>query len=264
MSPGWLASTSVPGAESRRAKRAWGASLATFLLHGLFLLIATLAITQRAHAPLRSDPIPLGRIVYIPQPGPGGGGGGSPAPAPPKPLQVMRTASPQPVPVTPPEAIPEPAPPTLIAPILTTLSDFMQATGVSSASLSAYGGGGRGDGVGPGAGPGVGPGRNGGFGNGPSGPGAGISMPVPINKPTPSYTADAMRNKVQGSVEVEAEVLDDGTIGDVRIHKSLDRISGMDQEALRVARQWLFQPARDRDGKAVKTVVILIFDLRLH
>jgi TonB family protein len=150
-----------------------------------------------------------------------------------------------------------------MAPIISTVSEFMQAAGVSSVSLSAYGGGGRGDGLGPGTGPGLAPGRNGGFGGDAYSPGGGITSPVPIRKPTPAYTAEALRTKVQGSVEVEAIVLEDGTVGDVRIHKSLDRISGMDQEALRVAKQWLFQPARDPSGKPVKTIVKLIFDLRL-
>ena len=261
VSSGWLAVNSM--SEDRRTTRAFGASLATFLLHGLLLLLATLAIAQQAQAPLRQELMPAGPIIYIAQSGPGGGGGGSPAPAPAKRLSVPKTAPPEPIPTTPQRLDPEPPMPRLMAPIISTVSGLMQATGVSSVSLSAYGGGGRGDGSGPGTGPGIGPGRDGGFGDDAYRPGGGIASPVPIRKPTPSYTAEAMRNKIQGSVEVEAVVLEDGTVGDVRIAKSLDRTSGMDLEALKVARQWLFQPARDPNGKPVKTIVRLIFDLRL-
>ena len=265
VSSGWLAANSMFGSEDRRTKRAFGASLATVLLHVGFLLIAIMVVTYQVQSVPDEQPVPITHIVYLQQPGPGGGGGGSPAPAPPNPLEVPKTkAAPDPIPIVvpPPTPVPPP-PPSLTAPI-TTNSSVAQASGTSSVSLSAYGGGGRGTGLGTGTGSGVGPGTGGGFGGGAYRPGAGITFPEPIKKPTPVYTAEAMRMKVTGSVELEAVVMPDGTVGDVRVTKSLDRAFGLDDAAIKAAKQWFFIPAKDRDGKAVPVVITLIFDLRLH
>ena len=106
--------------------------------------------------------------------------------------------------------------------------------------------------------------RSGGFAPGIARPGAGITNPVPIQRPSPPYTPEAMRNRIEGAVDIEAVVQADGTVGDVRIIKSLDSDFGMDAEALKAARQWRFTAARDRNGNAVPIVVIIGFDLRLH
>ena len=41
---------------------------------------------------------------------------------------------------------------------------------------------------------------------------------------------------------MELVVLQDGTVGEVRITRSLDPVFGLDEEAIKAARQWLFQP----------------------
>ena len=66
----------------------------------------------------------------------------------------------------------------------------------------------------------------------------------------PDYTADAMRAKVQGVVVVECVVLPDGTVGEAHVIKSLDSVFGLDQEAIKAARQWQFIPGR-RFGQPV-------------
>jgi len=73
-----------------------------------------------------------------------------------------------------------------------------------------------------------------------------------------------MRNRIQGAVDIQAVIRADGTVGDVRVIKSLDREYGMDEEAIKAAKQWTFTPARDRSGTAVPVLVIIGFDLRLH
>ena len=35
-----------------------------------------------------------------------------------------------------------------------------------------------------------------------------------------------------------------GTIGDVKIIQSLDKVYGLDEEAIKTAKQWRFQPGR--------------------
>ena len=51
-----------------------------------------------------------------------------------------------------------------------------------------------------------------------------------------------MRAKVQGTVLLECVVLPDGTVGDVEVVRSLDPTFGLDQEAIKAARQWRFAP----------------------
>jgi TonB family protein len=86
--------------------------------------------------------------------------------------------------------------------------------------------------------------------------GPGITYPTVIYEATPRYSSEALRAQIRGSAEVEATVLTDGTVGDVRIHKSLDRQFGLDDEALRASKAWRFRPAM-KDGTPVKFLVII-------
>jgi periplasmic protein TonB len=124
--------------------------------------------------------------------------------------------------------------------------------------------------MGPGAGMGTGP-RGSGFGTGEGdgtgndafGPGNGVTMPSVLSEVKPSYTAEAMRAKVQGAVVVEAIVREDGRVGQVRIIRSLDRTFGLDEEALKAIKNWRFSPGK-RQGKNVAVIVEieLTFTLR--
>ena len=79
----------------------------------------------------------------------------------------------------------------------------------------------------------------------------------------PQYTADAMRAKIQGSVWLECIVLPDGSVGNVRVTRSLDPRFGLDEEAIKAARQWRFRPGL-RMGEPVSVIVTieLSFNLR--
>jgi TonB family protein len=95
-------------------------------------------------------------------------------------------------------------------------------------------------------------------------PGPGIENPVPIRNVQPKYTSEAMQAKIQGVVELEAVVLANGTIGDVRVTKSLDTAFGLDKEAVAAAQQWLFRPGvRTSDRRAVPVMVTIILEFRL-
>ena len=72
----------------------------------------------------------------------------------------------------------------------------------------------------------------------------------------PNYTAAAMRAKVQGVVLLECVVGPDGSIGQVNIVKSLDKVFGLDDEAVKAAKQWRFDPGR-RFGEPVAVYVTL-------
>ena len=64
----------------------------------------------------------------------------------------------------------------------------------------------------------------------------------------PEYTNAAMQAKLQGTVVLEAVVLTDGTVGDVRIMRSLDSTFGLDQNAIKAVRQWRFMPGELKGG----------------
>ena len=79
----------------------------------------------------------------------------------------------------------------------------------------------------------------------------------------PNYTAAAMRAKVQGVVQLECVVGPDGSIGEVNIVKSLDKVFGLDDEAIKAAKQWRFAPGR-RFGEPVAVYVTLELEFTLR
>ncbi len=256
---GWLGAQSIfDHPDERKMGRAMMTSM---LLHGAFfaaLIFAVAVVPQQVLEKI--DPLEF-KAVFLPEPGRGGGGGGSPAPAPKRQVEIPKHQAPTAVPI--PTIAPVDPPPTLLAPIQTNTSALLQASGNSSISLAAWGGGGSGGGLGSGTGNGVGPGTGGGFGGGAYAPGNGVSWPDVLREVKPKYTPDAMRAKLQGAVELEIVVLENGTVGDVRVTKSLDRASGLDDAAIEAAKKWLFKPGM-KDGKPVSTRVGLVLEFRLH
>jgi protein TonB len=209
----------------------------------------------------KSDPIEFKVATFVPEEGRGGGGGGSPAPAPKKTIEIPQHEAPAiPVPVPQPAVDP---PPSLVAPIQTNSMAMLQSSGTSSVSLAAFGGGGSGGGIGAGKGNGVGDGTGGGFGGGAYAPGNGVTWPKDTYQEKPKYTPDGMRAKIQGIVELEIVVLENGTVGAVRVTKSLDRASGLDDAAVEAAKHWKFIPGT-KDGKPVATKVPMQLEFRLH
>jgi TonB family protein len=79
----------------------------------------------------------------------------------------------------------------------------------------------------------------------------------------PSYTDAAMKAHIEGSAWVQAVVGVDGRVERVRLVKSLDPVNGLDEEALKAARQWTFNPAT-RAGQPVRALAMmeLTFTLR--
>lgn len=270
---GWLAATSeFSHADERKMGRALSASLG---LHGAAVLLIALVIAWRPPVePPTATPRENYELTFIQMAGPGGGGGGggNNSPEPPAKLEMKAEIPEAPKIEVPKVETPPPPPPSLVAPVQTSPTLPVQTAGVVTGLSAAPslgtgtgggGGTGRGTGSGPGTGSGLGPGSGGGFGDGAYRPGTGAEDPVLIRKVEPKYTPEAMRAKIQGIVELEAVVGASGQITDIRIYKSLDRGFGLDEEALRVARQWLFRPARYQ-GKPVSMVVIIQMEFRLH
>ena len=225
---------------------------------------------------------PNEHIVWLAEPGPGGGGGGggNKMKEPPR-IAELPGKDKITVPVEKPPA-PTPKPPEKEPELVAQLNIPAVTLGASVESLpgaidtgpalptqsqgSGSGGGagtGRGSGIGPGTGSGLGPGTGGGTGGGAYRPGNGVTTPELLQEVKPAYTAEAMRAKVQGSVYLECVVRQDGSTGDCRVVRSLDPTFGLDQEAIRAARQWRFKPGT-RFGQPVPVLVTieLMFTLR--
>ena len=270
------------GAQRERLRGALGASVASHVvLISLVLLLISVAPIPEA---VVEDRINYD-IVWIPQEGPGGGGGGGGNES----LEMPRQAEvageddlsvPIEVPEeveAPPEVEPEEEPLESQNMILSALPmaaaqqtragllERLAARSSDSAGSGSGGGAGDGDGggIGPGEGDGLGPGQGGGTGGGVYRPGNGVSQPELLREVKPRYTAEAMRAKVQGTVLVEAVVLPDGSVGDVRVVRSIDRNFGLDAEAVRAAKQWRFRPGtRFGEPVAVLVTIELSFALR--
>ena len=223
-------------------------------------------------------------IVWLNEPGPGGGGGGGgnrmkepprkaelpgkekitvPVEKPPEfqpPKQEVKEPPPEPI-----QELNIPA--KTMGAATETLPGVLEGTSTSSISQGPGSGGGsgtgNGTGIGPGTGSGLGPGWGGGFGGGAYRPGSGIELPVVLKEVKPNYTAEAMRAKIQGVVVLECIIQPDGTVGEVRVLRSLDPVYGLDQEAMKAARLWRFVPGK-RQGQPVPVLVSieLTFTLR--
>ena len=86
--------------------------------------------------------------------------------------------------------------------------------------------------------------------------GGDVLAPRLVQQVKPNYTAAAMREKIQGIVTLDAVVKTDGSVGEVRVAKSLDRENGLDDEAINCVKKWRFKPAsRKSDGVLIPVVV---------
>ena len=271
------------GAAEQRMGRSLAASAAGHVVAGLLLAL----IISLTPAPVYELIVPARdsySIVWLPEEGPGGGGGGGGNESLEMPQLVEIPGvdeTPLSVPVAEePPVVERPAEPeTLVAQqmnipaVSMAAADRMRsgvldalATADSGAQGSGTGGGagtGEGSGSGPGTGSGLGPGTGGGVGGGVYRPGAGIVNPRLLREVKPQYTAEALRAKITGTVVMEVVVLPDGTVGDVRITRSLDPVFGLDDEAIKAARQWLFDPAT-RFGEPVAILVSVALDFNLR
>lgn len=260
-----------------------GGSMALSLVShiGGFLFFVFLMATMPTREPVSAPPDRLpSDIIWLNSPGPGGGGGGggNNSPAPPKKAELPGREKITVPAAKPPVIIPEPpkevakAEPPLNIPAVATAAGVQEMPGtltglpaVVSQGIGSGGGAGTGTGtgIGPGSGSGLGPGTGGGTGGGAYRPGNGVMMPKVLAEVKPSYTADAMRQKIQGIVMVEAVVMPDGGVGQVQVVRSLDPTFGLDQEAVKAVKRWRFLPGT-RFGQPVPVLVEieLTFTLR--
>jgi TonB family protein len=91
----------------------------------------------------------------------------------------------------------------------------------------------------------------------------GVTIPTVVKQVRPAYTADAMRAHLAGTVVVECVVETDGSVGSVRVRRSLDAVNGLDDEAVKAAKQWRFRPGT-KDGVPVRVLVTIELSFTLR
>jgi periplasmic protein TonB len=259
VSAGWLgANSTFSRANGRRSGPAFAASL---MLHGLAVLAVFLFMAWAPKSLVQVIPQEKAELVFVQAAGPGGGGGGgNKMPDPPRKLEMKAEMPKPPVlePVT--SEIP---PPTLVAPIQTNMAVFQTAGSLVGLGAAPSTGSGSGTGSGPDKGSGVGPGEDKGFGGDSFREGNGATVPTLLQSFDPKYTTEAMRARIQGEVTMEVVVGPDGLVKDVRVVKSLDRANGLDEQAMKTARQWRFRPGMYQ-GKPVSFVVLIVMTFNLR
>jgi TonB family protein len=213
--------------------------------------------------------------------GSGGGGGGNRQPKPIRRAQGVgtdaitlrvqsRSAAPVTTPAAPPVADVPPIPSIVLdaKPLASGLFDQigLPDAGVMSGTSTGPGSGGgvgsgTGTGIGSGTGPGLGPGTGGGTGGGIYRAGGAVSAPRLIKEVKPGYTSEALRNRIQGTVVLDAVVMADGCASQIRVVRSLD--PGLDEEAVAAVAQWRFEPGR-LGGTPVNVLVRVMLDFVLR
>lgn len=94
-------------------------------------------------------------------------------------------------------------------------------------------------------------------------PGNRVTWPQVMQRTRVNYTQDALRAKIQGTVWLEVVVNADGTIGDVKVVRSLDSVYGLDAEAIKAVKQWRFVPGTlDGVPVPVRSTVEVSFTIR--
>lgn len=257
----------------------------TAVLHGLAAVVLTTLTLVPGAAGRRLETnstapevVQVPRMVFLQVPGPGGGGGGggNRSPSPPSraenigrdrltlPVARRVRAASSPADATPSHVVTLDAIPLasgvayrIGVPSAAPSLGFSQGPGVGGGV-----GGGTGTGIGSGIGPGAGPGAGGGIGGGVYYPGNGVTAPTLRSQVRPNYTSEAMQRKIQGTVVLEMIVGSDGVPYNVRVRRSLDP-AGLDEEAVRAAKEWRFNPGRLGEIP-VDVLVVLMIDFHIR
>ena len=91
----------------------------------------------------------------------------------------------------------------------------------------------------------------------------GVISPRLVKDSKPNYTSAAKKAGISGTVHLEAVVLPNGKVGDVRVTRSLDREHGLDEEAVKTVKKWKFKPGT-KDGVPVPVIVAVEMSFTLR
>jgi TonB family protein len=120
-------------------------------------------------------------------------------------------------------------------------------------------------GIGPGCCDGIGPSKGPHLGTGPEGifpAGAhGVTVPVVIFNPEPTFSDEARKAQQQGVVSLLLVVGKDGRTYNIRVRQSLGM--GLDEKAIEAVNRWRFKPAT-LNGQPVATQIEVQLDFHLY
>jgi len=85
--------------------------------------------------------------------------------------------------------------------------------------------------------------------------------PVMIGNMSPVYPEFARRNKIQGTVVLEVEVLKDGSVRNIKVRRSVP--GGLDEAAIEAVRKVRFQPGKS-SGQPVDVLLIIPVEFKLN
>ncbi len=85
--------------------------------------------------------------------------------------------------------------------------------------------------------------------------------PVVIGSIVPIYPEFARKNRVQGTVVLEVEVLKDGSVRNIHVRRSVP--GGLDQAAIEAVKKVKFQPGRS-SGQPVDVLLIMPIEFKLN
>jgi protein TonB len=87
-----------------------------------------------------------------------------------------------------------------------------------------------------------------------------ISSPVAVKKVDPKYAPAAIRERVEGTVTLAAQILRNGNVTSVKVVQGLD--PRLDLSAVRALTLWRFEPARKK-GVPIDLEVLVQIPFRL-
>lgn len=87
-----------------------------------------------------------------------------------------------------------------------------------------------------------------------------VSPPVPLYKPEPQYSKEALKKKIQGTVVLYVEVDPSGHPRNISVIRSLGH--GLDEKAIEAVGKWEFRPGY-KDGEPVNVAATIEVNFRL-
>ena len=91
----------------------------------------------------------------------------------------------------------------------------------------------------------------------------GVTPPVLVREVKPDYTREAMDHRQEGRVFIEAVVLPDGSVGDIRAVYPLEPDYGLTQQAIRAIKRWRWRPGT-LHGAAEQVVITIVMSFTLR
>jgi TonB family protein len=93
-------------------------------------------------------------------------------------------------------------------------------------------------------------------------PGDGVKSPVQVSWPTPPYTEEALRARIEGRVVLQAIIRKDGTVTDAKVIKKLGY--GLDESAVNtLLTKWRFKPGT-RNGEPIDVISTIEIRFRMN